>query len=415
MKYTFSDEEDGGSDAAGHRGSTRVSDRSTPVDPAAPTMTSSGRQVRSRFGRSYGDPVMAHEGGRAGSLDPSQPGRRTRGQANGTSRLGQGASSADHTSDEEDDIPSGEDWGGNDEDFDERHEKDEDEEMTDNDSDDSIMKGRPSLVVTLRYRKVHTGQQPNGLSRPGQQYSQQNGGPTQFAPLIRDASDPATVMGGSYVKVASPLEERPSSKNSATPQTHAKSSASSPARPMSSSSAGRQTPTFKPDPYGPWNPYQQQPTYYGGQQHGASWQPAHQHPGGHYQPPAAPLQHPHATHQSSVPHHHYSLHAPFTPAQQQQQQPLPPPPPPPPQGSPHHQQSPYVPPHSHSPYGQGQSQPGWGVAPLVYAPRGSPPAGWQPPQQYHGPPMPQPGALQPHPGALYPSSQSAAARSPQSG
>ena len=130
MKYTFSDGEDEDSDGMDRNRSGRHSARSTPaVDPSAPTMTSSGRQVRSRFGRSYGDPVSTQEGNREGSVDSTRSGRRTRGQPNGASGL-RGAVSAEGSSDEVDDIPSGEEWQGNDEDVDGRFDKDDDDDMS---------------------------------------------------------------------------------------------------------------------------------------------------------------------------------------------------------------------------------------------------------------------------------------------
>ena len=57
MRYTFSDEENEvDSDALSVRRSTRNSGRETPgVPPAAPTVTASGRQVRSRATGAYGE------------------------------------------------------------------------------------------------------------------------------------------------------------------------------------------------------------------------------------------------------------------------------------------------------------------------------------------------------------------------
>lgn len=153
MKYTFSDEEDEGSDAVGRTRNGRHSDRSTPVDPSAPTMTSSGRQVRSRFGRSYGDPVSTHD--QDDSVNSSRSGRRTRGQANGSSGL-RGAMSAEGSTDEADEIPSGEEWEGNDDDFDGKLDKDEDDDMSEEGESASTRKRSLKLIQNcLRISRRH--------------------------------------------------------------------------------------------------------------------------------------------------------------------------------------------------------------------------------------------------------------------
>lgn len=145
MKYTFSEDEDDGSDSASFRRSNRHSNRSTPADLAGPTITSSGRQVRSRFGRSYGEPITSD---RQGSVDPLQNDhgesvRVPRG------RFREGHSVDDETSDEED-IPSGDDWQGDDEDIDDN--EDDYDDMSDVVSDEGLSPRRSSLVVTLKYK-----------------------------------------------------------------------------------------------------------------------------------------------------------------------------------------------------------------------------------------------------------------------
>ncbi|KAI9760187.1 MAG: hypothetical protein M4579_001802 [Chaenotheca gracillima] len=59
MKYTYSSDEDGSDDASTRR-STRQSGVSTPRDEG-PTVTASGRQVRSRYGGAYGETVTGNQ------------------------------------------------------------------------------------------------------------------------------------------------------------------------------------------------------------------------------------------------------------------------------------------------------------------------------------------------------------------
>ena len=60
MKYTYSDEEDEGySDATSTRRSTRNTGTHTPAEPSGPTVTLSGRQVKSRHGGAYGESLLS--------------------------------------------------------------------------------------------------------------------------------------------------------------------------------------------------------------------------------------------------------------------------------------------------------------------------------------------------------------------
>jgi hypothetical protein len=60
MKYTYSDEEDEGySDATSTRRSTRNTGTHTPAEPSGPTVTLSGRQVKSRLGGAYGESLLS--------------------------------------------------------------------------------------------------------------------------------------------------------------------------------------------------------------------------------------------------------------------------------------------------------------------------------------------------------------------
>jgi hypothetical protein len=60
MKYTYSDEEDDiYSDSTTTRRSTRNTGTHTPAEPSGPTITQSGRQVKSRHGGAYGESILS--------------------------------------------------------------------------------------------------------------------------------------------------------------------------------------------------------------------------------------------------------------------------------------------------------------------------------------------------------------------
>jgi hypothetical protein len=60
MKYTYSDEEDDiYSDATTTRRSTRNTGTHTPAEPSGPTITQSGRHVKSRQGGAYGESILS--------------------------------------------------------------------------------------------------------------------------------------------------------------------------------------------------------------------------------------------------------------------------------------------------------------------------------------------------------------------
>ena len=184
MKYTFSDEEEGGSDAPSTRRSNRYSGTSTPAETAGPVFTASGRQVKSRHGAAYGEttldshqdnqgPPIAKAYGGQGEADGV--GVATRGRTRGTSRngVGRSAKSQSHTNgldaldtmdDDSDALSSGEEWdGGIDDDDDEvdEHPGDEESHESTDLSDDSNSDGleeidtgrQGSLIVSLRYKK----------------------------------------------------------------------------------------------------------------------------------------------------------------------------------------------------------------------------------------------------------------------
>ena len=62
MKYTYSDDEDIYSDSTTARRSTRNTGTHTPAEPSGPTITQSGRQVKSRHGGAYGESMLSGQG-----------------------------------------------------------------------------------------------------------------------------------------------------------------------------------------------------------------------------------------------------------------------------------------------------------------------------------------------------------------
>ena len=189
MKYTFSDEEEGGSDAPSTRRSNRHSGVSTPAEPAGPTFTASGRQVRSRYGGAYGETMLSGQQDDHGSSRTIHNGAvddeggegeeggvaigRTRGASSRNSggqnlrsraRIGN-YNAVDGMDDESDATSSGGDWdGGDDDDEVDEHigeGDDEDTDMSDDNASDALGdidtnttgQKRDSLVVSLRYQQ----------------------------------------------------------------------------------------------------------------------------------------------------------------------------------------------------------------------------------------------------------------------
>jgi hypothetical protein len=171
MKYTFSDEEDDeeGSDALSVRRSGRHG-RDPPAVANVPTVTASGRQVRSRATGLYGETLLSgqvttegaspatgdYERSDGSGEQASANGRATRAAKNSSNGRGRGRkhtetyNSADDMDDEDDATTSGGEWDGGDDDekADQMDvDEDEDEEL---DSEE----GEPrTLVVRLRYGK----------------------------------------------------------------------------------------------------------------------------------------------------------------------------------------------------------------------------------------------------------------------
>ncbi|KAL8796212.1 MAG: hypothetical protein Q9182_007410 [Xanthomendoza sp. 2 TL-2023] len=174
MKYTYSEEEDGGSDALSIRRSNRQSGISTPVESARPIVTASGRQVKSRYGGAYGETVLSGQndngrelsfGGGDGARDDGEAHIKVR-ATRGRRKLRGGAHiEADNLTDEADDesdaTSSGQEWDGGDDGEVDEHADDEveDEEMNDDISEDELALDQGSLqprslVVALRYTKT---------------------------------------------------------------------------------------------------------------------------------------------------------------------------------------------------------------------------------------------------------------------
>ena len=169
IRYNYSDDEDGASDAMSGRRS-RNSGITTPAEPAGPVVTASGRHIKPRAGGLYGESLLSgqqedaqqtYTNSTAGEDVLQENGGRTRSrQAAGTSRAGRAYHRSYNAVDEmedESDAPSSE-WDSgkeDDEDVDDKlAEDDEDEEMSDEGSDEDEEQGaKGSLVVSLKIGK----------------------------------------------------------------------------------------------------------------------------------------------------------------------------------------------------------------------------------------------------------------------
>lgn len=219
IRYTYSDEEEGGSDALSTRKSNRQSGLSTPAEPTGPTFTASGRQVRSRVGGAYGETMLSGQndnreappaGQNDGATDVNEEQHvstgRTRRSASGTGVQGgrkgrehiPGYNQVDEMDDESDATSSGGEWDGGDDDVDEKvvdDEDDDDADMSDDEGsaaedeeDEPVYIGKPSLVVSLRYH----ADKPNE-SRDTKEFSSVNGvAPTSSAPSTASRTDATT-------------------------------------------------------------------------------------------------------------------------------------------------------------------------------------------------------------------------------
>ncbi|CAN9199138.1 hypothetical protein CC77DRAFT_1031728 [Alternaria alternata] len=163
QRYTFDEDNDFDSDNTSVRRSGRQSGRDTPAAPSGPTVTASGRQVRSRATGLYGETLLSgqiadHASPATGdyvrsdvSEEPySGHGRSTRAANRGTTN-GRSFNRTVDSEDEEDATS----WDGGDDDEEEPDQMDLDD---DDDEDDAVEESEEeeeqhSLMVTLRYRK----------------------------------------------------------------------------------------------------------------------------------------------------------------------------------------------------------------------------------------------------------------------
>lgn len=169
IKYTYSDDDDDIYSDSTTRRSTRNTGTHTPAEPAGPTVTQSGRQVRSRLGGEYGESMTANSqasaiavggydgGNESPGDDDSMNGRPSR-RAAAVPRKGgrniDGYNSVDDMDDEDD--ASEQDYGDDEEDdvvsLASEGEEDDDEEVDDDvDMVDELdeLDAKKSLVVSL--------------------------------------------------------------------------------------------------------------------------------------------------------------------------------------------------------------------------------------------------------------------------
>lgn len=178
MRYTFSDEDEDGSDATSTRRSTRNSGINTPAEPSGPTFTASGRQVKARVRGAYGETLLSTQitsrpsvtdgGLEIGNNGQEQPNANDRLRRSGLRKEVDGWTKPGHhipgynSVDEMGSESSEGEWDGGDDDdevdepaIDADEADDEDMSEGDTDTDDvgvAYESGR-SLVVQLRYHK----------------------------------------------------------------------------------------------------------------------------------------------------------------------------------------------------------------------------------------------------------------------
>ncbi|KAI9877063.1 MAG: hypothetical protein M1830_004913 [Pleopsidium flavum] len=188
MRYTYSDDEEEGSDVTSNRRSTRNSGVSTPAEPSGPTFTASGRQIISRVHGAYGETVLSDRAtsrvsrvadGPDGANDTQEQtlvnGRSRRSglreEVNGWPKSGEHIAGYNSVDEMESESSEG-GWNGGDDDdevdepvIDDDEAGDEDMSEGDSIADDTGIEhtaGR-SLVVQLRYHKKR-GPQTNCIA-----------------------------------------------------------------------------------------------------------------------------------------------------------------------------------------------------------------------------------------------------------
>ncbi|KAM3081018.1 hypothetical protein ACMFMG_004977 [Clarireedia jacksonii] len=168
MKYTYSDEEDEiYSDTTASRRSTRNTGTHTPAEPAAPTVTQSGRQVKSRVGGAYGESMLSgtyntsashnevemEESEEASASRPRRAAAPSRTTWASKGKHIEGYNSVDEMDDDEEDDASEQDYGDDEEDDDQvslASDKDEPDDDTEDDEDiEADDEVKQSLIVKL--------------------------------------------------------------------------------------------------------------------------------------------------------------------------------------------------------------------------------------------------------------------------
>ena len=184
MRYTFSDDEDETSDAMSTRKLNQQSGVCTPVDHVGPTITASGRQVRSRLGGMDGETILADQR-RGVETEKSRQASTSGGEDRGAGeirrprRAGRAtakralASPGDELDDESEAESLGKEWSGDEDEPDEPEadfegdDEEEDDPMNISDSEPEEAEPRSSLIVRLDMNKgsklppaVHTNAAP---------------------------------------------------------------------------------------------------------------------------------------------------------------------------------------------------------------------------------------------------------------
>lgn len=242
MKYTYSDEEDAGSDTLSTRRSNRQSGISTPAEPNGPMFTASGRQVRSRHGGAYGESILSGQGDT--SRQPSFSGvdgadeddkepvshgrpRRAARQIGSKSKTSlrkhiDGYNALDSMDDESDASSSGGEWeGGDDDEPDDlaEDEEDEDVEMSGDEPEQSEEANETprSLVVSLRYLKSRPSPLAESAQNPIHRPTNHHSPPTLatsvdilLAPSKPTTNDPQPLYGPPKVSAVPSTPSDPS-------------------------------------------------------------------------------------------------------------------------------------------------------------------------------------------------------------
>ncbi|KAL9107813.1 MAG: hypothetical protein Q9227_007328 [Pyrenula ochraceoflavens] len=176
MRYTYSDDEADTSDVVSTRRSDRQSGVSTPAE-VQPTVTASGRHVRSKYAGTYGESIMVDNGTRlretTGQVMNGRSTRSTRQSASSNLRGGHRQTDqydSDESMEDEPETPeSGHPWDNSDNDDDaidfEGDDEDEGEDRDDFEMANEDLSEPRSLIVKLPLRKASSSfeQRPNGI------------------------------------------------------------------------------------------------------------------------------------------------------------------------------------------------------------------------------------------------------------